>query len=310
MNFTLTTLGTASALPTVSRYPSAHVLNIRGRLFLIDCGEGCQMQLRRYGVSMLNIDHIFISHLHGDHCFGLFGLLSTMGMMNRTTPLTIHAPFLFGNILKFFMDNFTEGLPFEVRHETLQGKEPRLIFETRNIEALSFGLNHRIDAFGFIFREKEPELNVHKWLIERDALTLHEIVALKGGNDVTREDGTVLKASVYTYRPFEPRTYVHCCDTAPFAREAEYAKGATLLYHEATFESSMARKAAATFHSTALQAAQVALEAGAGRLVIGHYSSRYTDPAPLVEEARTIFPETYPAKEGSVFELPLVKNEQ
>ena len=310
MNFTLTTLGSASALPTCDRYPSAHVINIRGRLFLIDCGEGCQIQLRRAGVSFLKIEAIFVTHLHGDHIFGIYGLLSTMSLMGRTAPLTIYAPFMFSSILSHFNDMFADGVKFEINHVVLSGKGERLIYSNKNFEIYSFGLNHRIDTFGFLFKELPPQRNIHKWLIERDNLSLREIAQLKNGENVIREDGELLEYEYYTYIPFSPRSYAHCADTAPFDGEADIVKGVSLLYHEATFMEDMSEMAKSTFHSTTHQAAKVALDAGVGKLVVGHYSSRYSDLERVIKEVREVFPNSELSKEGKVFEIPLNKFEK
>ncbi|MBR6660564.1 MAG: ribonuclease Z [Bacteroidales bacterium] len=310
MNFTLTTLGSASALPTCDRYPSAHVINIRGRLFLIDCGEGCQIQLRRAGISFLKIEAIFVTHLHGDHIFGIYGLLSTMALMGRSASLTIYAPFMFSSILKHFNEMFADGVKFEIKHIVLSGKSKNLIYSTRNFEIYSFGLNHRIDTFGFLFKEKEPQRNIHKWLIERDKLTLREIALLKNGENVIRENGEVLENEYYTYLPFTPRSYAHCSDTAPFEGEADLVKGVSLLYHEATFMDDLASMAKATCHSTTYQAAKVARDANVGKLIVGHYSSRYSDLDKIIKEVREIFPNSELSKEGKVFEIPLNKKEQ
>ena len=186
MNFTLNILGTASALPTVNRYPSAQVLDVRGRLFLIDCGEGVQMQIRRSRLSLLKLDTVFITHLHGDHTFGIFGLLSTMSMLGRKTPFHIYAPEAFGPILGNFLSSFGEGFNFEPVHHTVKTSGPEMIFETRTVEVLAFPLRHRIETYGYLFREKMPMRNVRKEAIGQYGLTLTEIAALKRGEDVVR----------------------------------------------------------------------------------------------------------------------------
>ncbi len=324
MNFTLKILGTASALPTVNRYPSAQVLDVRGRLFLFDCGEGAQMQLRRSGVSFLKIDIICISHIHGDHLFGLFGLLSTMGMLGRTNDLHIYAPRSFAPILKFFLSYFGEGMKFNIEHHVLSMKEPETVFSTKTVELLSFPLNHRIDTYGFMVREKEPMMNVCKEAIGRYGLSVSEIAALKRGEDVVRPAGTDepcaengfrkcsgtdmelrIRNDEVAYKPYEPRSFAYCSDTAPFPELAGWVKGVDLLYHECTFPDSMADMARSTFHSTTLQAARCALEAGAKKLVVGHYSSRFPDVSPFIEEIRSVFPEAYLGHEGDVFEVAL-----
>ena len=311
MDFTLTVLGTASAKPSTARYQSAQVLTVHGRSFLIDCGEGVQVRLQEARISLLKIESVFISHIHGDHVFGLFGLLSTMGMMSRTKPLVIYGPVSLGPILKFFLSYYGDGIPFEVVHKPLNVKSPEVIYSSKSLSVSAFPLNHKIETFGFIFREKEPQINVKKWKIEEYALTLTEIGSVKRGEDVRRTlpDGSllVLPVSELGYKPYRGRSYAYCSDTAPFGDESEWVKGVDLLYHETTYLASQADLAALRYHSTTLQAASCALEAGVGKLVIGHYSSRNSDSAVYEAECRTIFPETYAAQDGSVFDLPLVR---
>ena len=306
MNFTLNVLGTASALPTTERYPSAQVLDVRGRLFMIDCGEGTQIQMRKAGISFLKIEHICISHIHGDHIFGLFGLLSTMAMLGRKAPLNIYAPEGFRPTLDFLLEQFGEGFLYEVNHIVLNMSEPQLVYENRRTELLAFPLNHRIDTYGFIIREKMPQHNVHKEAIAKYGLSIAEIGALKRGEDVVRNDGpepVVIPNSEAAYIPYTPRSYAYCSDTAPFPELARWVKGVTVLYHEATFPAEMSEMAAKTYHSTTLQAAQTAKEAGVGRLLVGHYSSRYPSVDFFQGELRSIFPDTDLAHDMDVIEI-------
>ena len=307
MNFTLNVLGTASALPTTERYPSAHVLDVRGRLFMIDCGEGAQMQLRRAKVSFLKIEHICLSHNHGDHVFGIFGLLSTMGMLGRSSTLNIYAPKSFRPVLDFFMTHFGEGVKYEINLVELEISEPEVVYENRTTELLAFPLNHRVDTFGFIIREKVPSYNVYKEAISRYGLSLAEIGALKRGEDVIRED-CVIPHSEAAYIPFVPRSYAYCSDTAPFPELVQWIKGVSLLYHETTFPEEMAEMAEKTFHSTTVQAARTALDAGVGRLLVGHYSSRFPSVDFYLDQMRDIFPEVALAHDGDVVEIPYIRN--
>ena len=302
MNFTLNVLGTASALPTTERYPSAQVLDVRGRLFMFDCGEGAQIQLRRAGVSFLKIEHICLSHVHGDHIFGLFGLLSTMGMLGRTAPLAIYAPASLSPTLEFFKTNFGEGLLYEIEHVVLEMTSPEIVYENRNVELLAFPLNHRVETFGFMIREKMPQFNVHKDAIARYGLSLAEIGTLKRGEDVVRES-VVIKNTEAAYLPFKPRSYAYCSDTAPFPELAQWVAGVNVLYHETTFPAEMAEMAEKTFHSTTLQAAQCALDAGVGRLLVGHYSSRFPSVEFYLDELRSVFPESYLTKDMDEIEI-------
>jgi len=308
MDFSLTTLGTASAVPTKDNFSSAHVLNVRGRLFLIDCCEGCQMLLRRNGISHAKIDNIFITHIHGDHVFGLMPLLSTMALQGRVAPLYIFAPPAFSHILKFFKMYFGDGVQFDIIFTPLSSTEPQTIIESRNFIVQTFPLNHKIETYGFLFKETEPLLNVHKWKVEADNLSLHEIALLKQGQNVFREDGSLLDVNDFTYKPYTPRSAAFCSDTAVFEELPTLIAGVDLLYHEATFGSDMQDKAAKYFHSTSVDAAIVAKKAGAKKLVIGHFSSRCEDTNILLAQARAIFPETYLSKEGMVFDIPLQKN--
>ena len=310
MNFTINVLGTASALPTTERYPSAQVLNVRGRLFMIDCGEGAQIQMRKAGLSFLKLEHICISHIHGDHLFGLFGLLSTMGMLGRSSRLNIYAPESMREVLDFFRSRFGEGLLFEINYVPLAMNCPQVVYENRTVELLAFPLNHRVDTYGFMIREKVPPLNVRKDAVAMYGLSIAEIGALKRGEDVTRmTDGRcqVISNADAAYRPYVPRSYAYCSDTAPFTELAEWVKGVSLLYHETTFPASMEDMAARTFHSTTLQAAQTARDAGVGKLIVGHYSSRFHSPDFYLDEIRTVFPEAQMAHDMDVFEIPLVK---
>ena len=309
MNFTIHILGTASALPTSSRYPSAQIVDVRGRLFMIDCGEGAQMQIRKAGISFQKIEHICLSHMHGDHIFGIFGLLSTMGLLGRKAPLNIFAPAEFGPVLEFFKAHFGEGLLFEIRFTALEMKSPELIYENRRTELLAFPLNHRIDTFGFIIREKMPQRNVCKEAISKYGLTLSEIGTLKQGEDVIREipggESSTIKNEDVTYYRFQPRSYAYCSDTAPFEELAGWIRGVDLLYHESTFPAEMAEMAERTFHSTTLQAAQTAKDAAVKKLVVGHYSSRFPSVDFYLDEIHTIFPEASLARDGDVFEITL-----
>ena len=306
MDFTLKIMGSASAKPVIDRFQSAQVLSVHGRLFLIDCGEGVQMQLQRYKVSIMKIDSIFISHIHGDHVFGIFGLLSTMGMLGRSTPLNIYAPVSFGPILKFFLSYYGEGVLFDIRHFPLKMKSPEILYETKSIEISAFPLNHGIETFGFIFKEKAPQRNVWKHMLSKYEFTLTEIGTLKRGEDVVREDG-IIKCEDATYIPWIPRSYAYCSDTAPFPELHDWVKGVDLLYHEATYLADDAELARKRHHSTTLQAAECALDAGAGKLVIAHYTSRAKNIDAFVKECRMLFPETYAASDGSVFDIPLIK---
>ena len=296
-------LGTASAMPAGDRNQSAQALNVHGRLFLIDCGEGTQYAMARYRIPMMKLDTVFISHIHGDHVFGIFGLLSTLGMKGRQMPLNVFAPVSFGPILKFFMSYYGDGIGYEIRFTPLKMKAPETIMETKSVRVEALPLNHAIETFGFRIMEKEPPFNVHKDAIERLGLTLTEIGSLKRGEDVLRADGTVIPVSEAAYKPFRPRSYAYCSDTAPFPEEALWLKGTTVIYHETTYLQELEDQAAQRHHSTTLQAAAVARDAGAGKLLIGHYSSRNSNIEAYQQECRTVFPETYATSDGERYQI-------
>ena len=299
----LTILGSSSALPTSGRFPSAHVFNAHERLFLIDCGEGTQMQLRKTRIRFAKINHIFISHLHGDHVFGLYGLLSTFSLMGRKNPIHLYAPENYRNMLISHLNDFDIHLSFEIDFIPLSGKDPVKILDDKYITVTSFPLQHRIPSYGFLFREKISERNIIKECIEKFNIPLIRIPAIKKGEDFVNPDGEIIKNETITLPPSEPLSYAYCSDTKYFKRLASFVKGVTLLYHEATFDKSKDDLAKTTGHSTTLDAAKTALNAGAGTLLIGHFSARYKDISLLVDEARILFPDTYAAIDGKTFDV-------
>lgn len=303
MVFELTILGSSSALPTKKRYPSAHVLNAHERFFLIDCGEGTQMQLRRYGIKYGRIHHIFISHLHGDHVFGLYGLLSSMNLSGRESPLSLYAPEGFDQILFSHLSDFDIHLNFEVNFVPLHGNDPIHIYDNKYITVVSFPLKHRVPTYGFLFREKQKERNILKEAVREYKIPVSEIHRIKKGYDFIGPGGKIIPNSEITVDPPAPRSFAYCSDTMYFKRLPGFVSGVDLLYHEATFASDNKSLAAKTGHSTSEQAARVALDAGAGRLVIGHFSARYKDVSDLLKEAQVIFPDTIAAADGAVIQV-------
>ena len=296
-------LGTASAMPVCGRNQSAQALSVHGRLFLVDCGEGVQGRMVEEHIPMMKLDSVFLSHIHGDHVFGLWGLLSTLGMKGRQTPLNLFGPVNLGPLLKFFLSYYGDGLAYEIRYVPLKMKEPETILETKSLRVEAFPLNHGIETFGFRFAEKEPLFNIHKEAIDRYGLSLTEIGTLKRGEDVLRADGSVVPVAEAAYKPYEPRSYAYCSDTAPFPEEAAWLRGTDVIYHETTYLQEFADQAAQRRHSTTLEAARMALEAGARKLLIGHYSSRSTDAAAYEAECRTLFPESFATSDGDIYEI-------
>jgi ribonuclease Z len=299
----LTILGSSSALPTSERYPSAHVLNAHERLFLIDCGEGTQMQLRKARIRFAIINHIFISHLHGDHVFGLYGLLSTFSLMGRENPIHLYAPANYDRILRSHLADFDINLSFEINFIPLSGNNPVNVLDDKYITVTSFPLKHRVPAFGFLFREKISDRNIIREYIDKYQIPLVRIPAIKKGEDFITQDGTIMKNEEITLPPPEPLSYAYCSDTRYFKRLAHFVKDVNVLYHEATFDMSKSDLAKMTGHSTTTDAAKSALDANARTLIIGHFSSRYKDIDTLVQEARTIFPQTYAAIDGKTYEI-------
>jgi ribonuclease Z len=299
----LTILGSSSALPTSERFPSAHVLNAHERLYLIDCGEGTQMQLRKNRIPFARINHIFISHLHGDHIFGLYGLLSTFSLMGRKTPLHLYAPETYDSILKSHLADFDIHLSYEVAFIPLSGKDPALILDDKYLTVTSFPLVHRVPSFGFIFREKQKDRNIIKEKIEELKIPVQRIPAIKKGEDFVTSDGIIIPNEGLTLPPDKPLSYAYCSDTRFFPRLSSFVKDVTMLYHEATFDMEKNDLAKVTFHSTTADAARTALNANAGSLIIGHFSSRYKKTEVLVDEARSVFRRTFAAVDGKCYEI-------
>ncbi len=303
MSFRLTILGTSSALPTSDRYPTAHVLNVHERLFLIDCGEGTQMQMRRYKIRFGRINHIFISHLHGDHFFGLYPLLSTFNLMGRKTPLHLYAPAPAEELIVRHLADFDINLAFELVVHTLAGRTLRSILDDKRVEVFSFPLKHRVTSFGFLFREKMPDRNIIREKIAEHGLSIAEIGRLKKGEDIVREGGELISCVEVTIEPRRPSSYAFCSDTGWFPRLSSFVSGVDLLYHEATFGDENEALAKKTGHSTARHAATVARDAGVRRLILGHFSARYKSPSTLEEEARQVFPASEAAREGNTYDI-------
>lgn len=301
MSIAVTILGNSSAKPTASGHPSAQVVNVNEQYFLVDAGEGVQRQMARRGISALKLRAVFISHLHGDHMYGLFPLLSTLGLYGRRTPLRIYAPRPFGEMLECFLRLCETNLPYTPEWVEVDTTKHQIIFENDSTEVWSLPLRHRIPTAGYLFRQKEPALNVKKYAIERYDLSVKQIVDAKRGEDIVLDSGEVLSNDAITYRPYSTLSYAYCSDTNYSARLARMVEGVDVLYHEATYAADMRKTAKERGHSTTEDAAKVAKMAGVGRLLIGHFSSRYKDLSLLLDEARTMFPATDIAREGETF---------
>ena len=303
MAFSVTILGNASAKPTVNQHPSAQVVNLNEQYYLVDAGEGVQQQLIRRGINPLRLRAVFISHLHGDHCFGLFPLIATLGLEGKRTPLDIYAPAPMGEILEYHRRYFWDDLPYEVKWHEVRTTEHAIIMQNNTLEVWSIPLRHRVPTAGYLFKEKQPGRNVDKFKIEKYGLSIAQIVAAKRGEDITLEDGQIIPNDELTYIPYQARSYAYLSDTAYSAKAAERVHGVDLLYHETTYSTSEAMFAKGRGHSTTIEAAKVAAKAEAKRLIIGHFSSRYKSHETLVEECRTIFPNSDIAAEGMTFNI-------
>lgn len=296
-------LGCGSALPTTRHLATSQVINIREKLFMIDCGEGAQVQLRKSRLKFSRLNHIFISHLHGDHCFGLMGLISTFGMLERTANLHIHCHADLQRILEPQIEFFCKGMPYNVVFELFNPGEQAVIYDDRSVSVETIPLRHRVPCCGFLFREKPTPNHIRRDMIDFYQIPTYLINRIKNGEDYVLEDGTVIPNARLTIPSDPPRSYAYCSDTCYLPRICEQIKGCDLLFHEATFAAADAKRAKETFHTTAPQAAEIAKAAQVKKLVIGHYSARYEDESILLKEASEVFPQTILAQENLRIEL-------
>ena len=290
--FEVTILGCGSALPTMRHNGSAQVVNIREKYFLIDCAEGTQLQLRSNHIHLGRMNSIFISHLHGDHCFGLPGLISTQGLLGRTAPLHIYGPHDTENVFKPILDYFCQNISFKVVFHPVDTNKHQCVYEDHSVSIYSIPLKHRIPCCGYLFKEKPLLPHIRRDAIERYNIPIWQINNIKAGADFITAEGTTIPNAQLTIPAQAPRSYAYCSDTMFVPDNSQLLEGVTLLYHEATFankEESLCQK---VFHSTARQAAQLAALSHAQQLIIGHFSSRYND-----ENPQEFFPNTILANE-------------
>ena len=302
MEFSVTILGNGSAIPTAKQNLAAQLVKYNGKRFLIDCGDGTQIQMIRYHTGFKHLDRIFISHLHGDHFFGLPALLSTFHLLGRKEPLHVYGPEGLGEFLETALHTGHTRLKFPLKLHTT--KENEVIYEDDELTVSTFPLKHGIFATGFLFSEKERPRNISHDFIKQYNPTVEEIRKIKEGAGFETTDGRHLTYEEITVAPKPPRKYAYCSDTAWSEEVIPYIKGVDLLYHETTFDEKTREKAAERFHSTAKQAALIAQKAGAKRLLTGHYSARMNDNyEQVLQEAKSVFPDSLVAVQGETYEV-------
>jgi ribonuclease Z len=296
--FEVNILGCGSALPTTRHFASSQVVNIREKLFMVDCGEGAQLQLRRSKLKFSRLNHIFISHLHGDHCFGLMGLISTFGLLGRTATLHIYAHEELEKLMAPQLEFFCKGMTYDVEFHAINPSKAEVIYDDRSVSISTIPLRHRIPTCGFLFQEKPTPHHIIRDMVDFYQVPVYELNRIKNGEDYVCPDGTVVPNHRLT-RPSAPaRSYAYCSDTICLPSIVPQIQGVDLLFHEGTFAQADAARAKETFHTTAMQAAQIARDAQVRQLIIGHFSARYEDESILLQEAKTIFPNTLLAKEN------------
>lgn len=301
--FDINILGCGSALPTTRHLATSQVVDLRDKLYMIDCGEGTQVQMRRMRIRFGRLAHVFISHLHGDHCFGLPGLISTLGMLGRTGELVVHGPKEVEDYLRPVMDLFCRGMEFEVRFNPVDTHSHSLVMEDRSLSVYSIPLKHRIPTCGYLFAEKPKEAHIIREMTDFYQVPVRCMKDIKRGEDYVMPDGEVVPNSRLTRPAAPPKRYAFCSDTAYNRSIIPIIEGVDLLYHEATFAECDLARAKETFHSTARQAAEIARDAHVKRLVIGHYSARYENLSELHREAEAVFPGTVLGNEGMVIKV-------
>lgn len=298
--FEVTVLGCGSALPTVKHNGSGMVVNIREKYFLVDCAEGTQVELRRNHIHLNRLFNVFITHLHGDHCFGLMGLISTLGLLGRTAPLHVYGPQDIETLFQPLIDYHCNGMTYEVVFHPIDTHQNVCIYEDKSLQVYSIPLKHRIRCCGYYFKEKELSRHIVKEAIEKYNIPISQINNVKAGLDYVMPNGQIINNEILTTPPSPARSFAYCSDTVFRPEIAEMMKGVDLLYHEATFAESEKQLCSKVYHSTAKQAAEIARLAGAKQLMLGHYSSRYNDETILQKEAAEVFENTILAKEGLI----------
>jgi len=301
--FSILVLGSSSAMATPHRDLSGQVININEKLILVDCSEGTQNRLRYHKIRFSRINHIFISHLHGDHFFGLIGLLSTMHLTGRTAPLKLFAPVELMEIIDLQLRITDTQLKFEIDFLAVDTRQSKMICDEADFSVTTIPLNHRIECCGFLFREASHPRKLRKDIAFLENIPYSEINRIKGGANYRTPDGRLILNKDLIMNDIRPRTYAYCSDTAFHKPVADLVKGVDLLYHEATFGNDRLENAEEKFHSTAEQAATIAVMADVKQLMIGHFSTRYDDPLILLEQAQAVFPNTIAARDGLIIDI-------
>lgn len=303
MDFNLRILGSGAAVPAHGRFSAAQVLETHGKSFLIDCADGTQYQIKRYDVHTSRMGHIFISHLHGDHCFGIVALLSTLGMTNHTNDIYIHSHPDLQKFLQPMLDYFCYDLTFKVCFEPFNPLENKIIYEDNSLTVSTIPLVHSMPTCGFLFKEKEGEPHLKKDMLDFYKVPLCMYPSIKSGADYVTEDGNIVQNSRFVSEPTAPKSYAYCSDTKYSERIIPIIEGVDCLFHESTFASADAYRTKVTLHSTAEQAATIAKKANVKQLIIGHYSARYENVDILLDEAKAVFPNTLLSYDGMKLEF-------
>lgn len=303
MDMTVHILGCGSAKPTTRHQPSSQLLELHGKYYMIDCGEGVQVMMQRLGLAMLKVGHIFISHNHGDHVFGLPGLISTMSLLGRTAQLHIHGPQDVEPLVRLTLDVYCQGIEYEVLFHPVRAREHYVVYQDRSVTVESIPLDHRVECCGYLFREAQSLPHIRREMIDAFSIPVSQINNIKMGAGWTTPDGTFLPHERLTTPAAPAKSYAYCSDTRFKPQIAEIVRGVNLLYHEATFTHDGLDRAIKTMHSTSVQAATVAELAHVGQLLIGHYSARISDEQILLDEAKKVFGNTVLAHEGQKIEV-------
>ncbi|MFL9483716.1 ribonuclease Z [Chitinophagaceae bacterium LWZ2-11] len=299
--FGITILGNNSALPAYDRHPTAQVVTLNEHLFLIDCGEGTQMQMSQYKIRRSKINHIFISHLHGDHYFGLIGIITSMGLLGREHPLNIYGPKQLKDIIDLQLKVADTELPFPLNFHSLE--KDGIIIDEKKFQVECFATIHRIECWGFIIREKKKPRKIDKEKVLKYNIPAAYYDRLKAGDDYETKEGELIKNETVTIPNTPPVSYAFCADTLYYETIADRVKDVSILYHETTYLKDLSERAAARYHSTTVQAAAIAKKAGVHKLLIGHFSSKYENLDQFLIEAREVFDNTDLAIEGVTYKL-------